>query len=176
MSKYIKKEKTALQRFNEKIIKTKTCWLWTANKDKDGYGKFYLGGGCRAPRAAYKLFKGEIPKGLCVLHSCDVRECVNPDHLWLGTNTDNMRDKIRKGRGNMPSGNQHHSRRHPEKMKRGENHPNSKLNSAAALEIISSNASQKILSAKFKVSEGAITAVRRGITWRHITKKSTSGD
>lgn len=81
------------------------CWIWTGHIDKDGYGQIaeYIKNtgkrtGLRAHRASYKLHVGSIPDGLTVLHSCDVRCCVNPAHLSLGTNGDNCRDAIRKGR------------------------------------------------------------------------------
>jgi hypothetical protein len=75
------------------------CWLWTSFYDPQGYGRIqYRGECCKAPRLSYEAFKGPIPKGLHVLHTCDVRACVNPEHLWLGTNQDNINDKMRKGR------------------------------------------------------------------------------
>ncbi len=73
------------------------CWLWRGRIQQIwGYG--YLGKGSRAHRVSYQLFKGVIPKGMHVLHSCDVRHCVNPDHLRIGTHAENMRDKMSKGR------------------------------------------------------------------------------
>ena len=77
------------------------CWQWIGCKNSDGYGGFALGTGKGrelAHRTAYQLFNGVIPKGKCVLHTCDNPACVNPKHLWLGTHTDNMKDKKRKGR------------------------------------------------------------------------------
>lgn len=86
-------------RFLAKIDKTPGCWHWAAGKDGIGYGRHarYLGE-TRAHRLSYRLFKGEIPSGLKVLHTCDVRHCVNPNHLWLGTQADNVADMIQKGR------------------------------------------------------------------------------
>lgn len=84
------------------------CWLWTSTLNDDGYGviqrkgpgphairksfKFF------AHRKSYELFNGRIPKGLLVLHKCDVPACVNPDHLWVGTNLQNSHDAREKGR------------------------------------------------------------------------------
>jgi hypothetical protein len=81
------------------------CWLWLGLVDEKGYGRFGKGGRA-AHRKAYELFIGEIPKGLCVLHTCDVRSCVNPKHLWLGLPADNTRDMLSKGRasGGLASG------------------------------------------------------------------------
>lgn len=82
------------------------CWLWLGALDIGGYG--YMGRGRRsgrsehAHRIAWKLFKGPILEGLSVLHHCDNRICVNPDHLFLGTQADNMIDMRNKGRGSRP--------------------------------------------------------------------------
>jgi hypothetical protein len=80
------------------------CWLWTASLSEDGYGYFGVhevdGWRMRkAHRIAYQLAYGPIPEGVRVLHTCDDPRCVNPEHLFLGTQTDNMRDMAAKGRG-----------------------------------------------------------------------------
>ncbi len=78
------------------------CWFWDKSLNPAGYGKIVFNGLSGkiwlAHRASYELFKGEIPKGLHVLHKCDQPACVNPDHLWLGTNEENIQDRINKGR------------------------------------------------------------------------------
>ena len=89
------------QRFWTKVQKSDGCWLWTATKTK-GYGM--IEGPNRVPmqahRVAWRLTFGEIPPGLSVLHHCDVPLCVNPAHLWLGTQKENLQDAERKGRRN----------------------------------------------------------------------------
>jgi HNH endonuclease/Sigma-70, region 4 len=87
-------------RFMYYVEKTDTCWLWTGAKNRQGYGKVCYQGNTTTPahRASYMIFKGEITNGLLVCHSCDVKACVNPDHLWLGTNSDNIQDMCKKGR------------------------------------------------------------------------------
>jgi hypothetical protein len=83
-----------LDRFLSKTIPEPNsgCLLWTAHVSKDGYGRFGIGRiAHEAHRVAYKLFKGEIPQGLCVDHICKVRSCVNPNHLRLLTREDNSR-------------------------------------------------------------------------------------
>jgi len=75
------------------------CWLWKGRLTWQGYGQTSLLGGARmAHRVAYALFTGEIPDGAHVCHQCDNPPCVNPSHLWLGSHTDNMHDKLVKGR------------------------------------------------------------------------------
>lgn len=76
------------------------CWLFQGFlHPKAGYGEFcYRGKKMRAHRAAYIIFKGPIPDGFDVCHSCDVRRCLNPDHLWAGTNEQNLHDASDKGR------------------------------------------------------------------------------
>ena len=76
------------------------CWIWMRSTASHGYGDFRLNYKLfLAHRASYEAFVGPIPDGMFVLHRCDVKQCVNPDHLFLGTNADNMADKEAKGRG-----------------------------------------------------------------------------
>lgn len=87
-------------RFWKKVVKTKKCWKWIGSKAHRGYGKIALNGKfLPAPRASWLLHNGEIPGGLFVLHKCDNPECTNPEHLFLGTQKDNMRDMLKKNRG-----------------------------------------------------------------------------
>lgn len=80
------------------------CWLWMGATTAAGYGRLEtLGKKAQAHRTAYALFVGPIPNGLLVCHKCDVRSCINPDHLFLGSAADNTRDMIRKGRDKMPA-------------------------------------------------------------------------
>lgn len=75
------------------------CWMWTRSRQAQGYGDFrYQGKHYTAHRAAYEAFTGPIPAGMHVLHRCDVRACCNPEHLFLGTNRDNIADSVAKGR------------------------------------------------------------------------------
>lgn len=94
-------------RFFRFVDPTDTCWLWTGGHTNGGYGLFRLNQqkSVLVHRWAYGHFVAPIPTGLCVCHACDVRRCVNPTHLWLGTHSDNMRDAVAKGRhvSNLPN-------------------------------------------------------------------------
>lgn len=88
-------------RFWEKVNKTETCWLWTATHNGRGYGTILAAAGeekILAHRASRELHYGPIPEGLVVCHHCDVRRCVRPDHLFLGTYKDNTQDMVQKGK------------------------------------------------------------------------------
>lgn len=82
------------------------CWLWTGAENANGYGRFVDGSQHKlAHRVSYELFVGSIPDGMNVCHACDNRKCVNPHHLWLGPQTDNLRDAVAKGRMFRPDTN-----------------------------------------------------------------------
>ena len=103
------------ERFWAKVDKTETCWLWTASKNWLGYGRFkFQGKTGGAHRYSYLLINGSIPDGLCVCHKCDVRACVNPEHLWLGTISDNAKDMVSKNRHHWRARPQTHCKYGPE--------------------------------------------------------------
>jgi hypothetical protein len=112
-------------RFLTKVIKCENgCWEWTFYKDKDGYGIYKQR---RAHRVAYELWKGKIPVGQLVRHKCDNPPCVNPEHLEIGTQSDNMRDMVERGR--------HRAKTCSQSIPRGEKHANSKLTEDDVREI-----------------------------------------
>lgn len=79
------------------------CWLWERSTNRRGYGSFYFEGAhFKAHRASYQAFVSPIADDKCVLHKCDTPSCVNPSHLFIGTNLDNVQDRTKKGRGVLP--------------------------------------------------------------------------
>jgi hypothetical protein len=102
-----------IQRFLRKVAKSDGCWQWLASlRGKTGYGAFKIGGKVMdAHRISYMIHKGAIPLGMLVCHECDNRQCVNPEHLWLGTYSDNWRDALNKKRASIPTN--EHLRKHP---------------------------------------------------------------
>ncbi len=148
------------------------CFSWKTDGPTDIYGSVYLSGEeYPAHRVAWTIENGPIPRRLRVLHKCDNKNCVNPAHLFLGTQGDNMRDRSSKGRGNHPRGDQHPARLNPSRLARGEAHGQSKL---VASDVISMRAkwasgeSLESIGRSFRVS--GVTAKRAilGITWAHV--------
>jgi hypothetical protein len=100
-------------RFWEKADTSGECWEWTAGKFNTGYGQFSVDGAPQlAHRFSYEMHYGKISDGLHVLHTCDNPPCVNPEHLWLGTQADNNEDRDKKGR-NGHSNKTHCPQGHP---------------------------------------------------------------
>jgi hypothetical protein len=113
-------EKEYVNRLKERLMKNHKkdgdCWIWTGRIHAGGYGFLSYRSkenkskktASNAHRVAYKVWKGDVPKELYVLHKCDNRKCINPDHLWLGTHIDNMKDMISKNRQDKRPGEKHH--------------------------------------------------------------------
>ncbi len=91
-------------RFWDKVeVAPSGCWLWTAGTFPNGYGEYWWNGKhWHAHRVMAIHAKGQIPDGLWVLHTCDIRKCVNPEHLYFGNHQDNMNDMKSRGRGVVP--------------------------------------------------------------------------
>ena len=97
---------TLKERFFRFVEKTDYCWLWVGGKGLKGYGRIQEGGqGSKhllSHRVSYEMHKGDIPSGLVVMHICDNPSCVNPEHLRVGTQSENILDAIKKGRKFLP--------------------------------------------------------------------------
>lgn len=148
------------------------CWRWIGTKSGGswvghGYGQLWHNGRMRnAHRVSWELHHGVIPAGLCVLHKCDVPECVNPNHLFLGTHADNAHD--RDGKGRTSKGDKHFSHTRPELCLRGEKHGMTKLTEAQMRAIEASGLPRKELAAQFGVSKATVANIKRHKTWRHL--------
>jgi len=147
------------------------CWVWSAGKFKSGYGAFRIfGKNYRTHRVSLFLSNGPIPDFLSACHRCDCRDCVRPDHLFLGTCADNIRDACMKGR--MPHGDSHQARIRPDRMARGESSGCSKLTEESVREIRTRYAeggiSQRSLAREFGVVKSTIASVVRQKNWKHV--------
>jgi HNH endonuclease len=168
----VKNAKTDKERFCEKFeaVTESGCWIWTgALERKYGYGFFQFQGKLRnAHRVSWQLFRGEIPKGMFVLHRCDVSACVNPYHLFLGTQADNMADKVAKGR--QAKGMTHGSVTVPDALPRGTDHWKNKLTESDVRAIRASTLTQTELSHQYDVSVQQIHRIVHRQSWTHLER------
>lgn len=145
------------------------CWLWNGVRNRSGYGRFIISRGARkgaesrryfgAHRLAFEFSIGAIPDGLLVCHRCDVRHCCNPDHLFLGSNSENMADMVAKGRARSSGF-------------RGEQLPQAKLNEDTVRAIRATYASgertQRELSERYGIQPSAISLIVTRKRWKHV--------
>lgn len=145
------------RRFMDKVDASGDCWRWTAFCNWDGYGMFGIGRrAVSAHRVAYVIFCGDIPKGLSVLHRCDVPGCVRPSHLYVGTQAENVRDRVLRGRANPL---------------RGENHGMAVLTPDDVRVIraeISSGAVQRRLAERYGITPTTISSIGKRRLWKHL--------
>jgi hypothetical protein len=135
------------------------CWLWTASalSGQAGYGGFARRHrqSTLAHHASWELAFGPIPAGMLVLHRCDVRTCVRPEHLFLGTQLDNVRDRDTKGRA-----------------ARGERHPHAKLTDAQVRDLRArwtAGATQAALAREYGLRVPQIANIVHRRSWKHVT-------
>jgi len=161
-------------RFWKKVNKTDSCWLWKTSNKKTGYGAFPIWDknskkiNITAHRFSYMLHYGHIPKGMHVCHTCDIRNCVNPAHLFVGTQKDNIQDALAKNR--MPKGDNHYMHQKPDLIRKGEQLSQSKLteDEVRAIREMSQTLPQKNIAKMFNVSTHAIYCIQKNITWKHV--------
>ncbi len=128
------------------------CWLWAGEVRKSGYGVMSIHRKqVGVHRASYEAFIGPVPEGMFVCHTCDVKTCINPEHLWVGSQQDNMNDKVNKGR-----------------QTKGEGHGMHKLEEPQVVEIktmLSKGVSQLDVAKMFSVHKSTISLIARGKRW-----------
>lgn len=141
----------SLRTFWSHVSKTNTCWSWTGYTSRAGYGLYHR---TTAHRFAWIATRGTIPTDVNVCHTCDNRRCVNPDHLFLGSQLENMRDCVDKGR-----------------MRRGERHGQSVLTEhhvRSIRKLYEGRTRKADLARMFGVSFMTITSIVRRKTWAHL--------
>lgn len=147
---------TITDRFEQKFIPVPEagCWLWECGCISSGYGGFYYRGKhIPAHRASWLIYNGEIPDGLCVLHKCDIKICVNPYHLFLGTLEDNNHDCMAKNR-------------HVRYDRHGERNPTAKLTKKDVQSIRADMRTQKDIAKEYGVCQTQISKIKLGLAWR----------
>lgn len=168
------------ERLWSKVTKGDECWVWTGTTDKDGYGILHMEVDDhvynKAHRYAYFHATSEHPEQMLVCHTCDNPPCVRPDHLFLGTHLDNVRDMHEKGRANTVAGTDEWKERqaagirekghwvvqHPEKVKRGDAWKLTRVSDANVAEI----------RRRWAVKESTQTAMAKefGITFQYVSE------
>jgi len=143
------------QRFWSFVKRTPNCWEWIGCKNKKGYGWFYINGRPHtAQRISWIIHFGTITEPLCICHKCDNPGCVNPHHLFEGTNQENTADRHAKGRSKGPQGTKHAM---------------AKLSDADIVSIRRSSLPSRTLGALYHVSKTQILRIKKGISWKHVS-------
>lgn len=132
------------------------CWPWKASKLSNGYGQLTIKQmHFLAHRISWFIYCGRIPSGLNVLHKCDNPSCVNPNHLFLGTQKENMKDKVDKGRAYTG-------------IHKGEKNPANKLTADDVRDMRSKNGTLKEIAKEYGVSFGLIGHIKSKRLWKHL--------
>jgi HNH endonuclease len=143
------------ERFWDRVNRGPGCWEWTAGLGSHGYGSLSVGGKLETThRISWRLHFGPIPDGLHVLHHCDNKRCVRPDHLYLGSEADNSADRKARGRAGAA---------------RGEANPNHKLTTTAVAEIrrrLTAGETTRALGREFGVAASGISRIGSGQMWK----------
>ena len=151
-----KNRKSVADRFLESVEPSTGCWSWKGAHKATGYGRFSVENPAtgdyeqkQAHRVAYELFVGSIPEGMSVLHSCDNPNCVRPDHLRVGTASDNLQEAYDKGRATQV----------------GEANAGHKLTEEDIKEIRASNKLHRELAEEYGVCRSNISLIKLGRSW-----------
>lgn len=141
-----------MERFWQKVNKTDSCWIWTGCKNTYGYGHFRIGKRQLGAHIASLLIDGvDVPSGVSVLHHCDNRACVRPDHLYLGDHKQNMKDRQNRKR-----------------QARGERQGNAKLCELDVWLIKNIDQRQQDIADFFGITQASVSAIKTGKNWAHV--------
>lgn len=143
-------------RFHAGYEKTESgCWVWTRGRHGKGYGLFHVPGKTiqKTHRVSWEMHNGEIPDGLHVLHRCDNPPCVNPEHLFLGTNQDNVDDKVAKGRL---------------RVQRGSSSGVARLTEDQVVAIRADGRFQREIAETYGIAQTTVSAIKRRQNWAHL--------
>lgn len=148
---------TIENRFYSKVLKTDDCWIWQASCYENGYGAFRIGNfQKKAHRVSWELTNGKIPDKMQINHTCDNKLCVNPEHLYIGTQKQNREDSVNRGR--TATGKKNGMYTHPETRQSGEKNFNCKITDLERKEIKN----------KYEKGMGNALAKQYGITRQSI--------
>jgi len=158
---------TLPSRFVKKVTKTDDCWIWTGNRNKRGYGSIGKGvsgaGSYGAHVASFILHKGKVDSGNDICHHCDNPSCVNPNHLFQGSTSDNMMDASKKGRAKGINS---------ERKRLGDTAPFHKLNTEKVIQIANlrkTGMTYKGIASTMKMPCSTVSMICQGYTWSHVT-------
>lgn len=155
----MKISKTIEERFWNKVIKTKGCWIWKGAMQRGGYGVisagFWKGKIIAAHRFSWYLHSGKYPNGKVVCHKCDNPACVKPAHLYIGTHADNVKDKVSKGRQAILTG---------------------KLSRKDVIKIRTLCQTKEItqieISKKYNITRQFVYRIKKRLSFKHINQKT----
>lgn len=157
------KRKSPAERLWRYVTKTDGCWIWTGYKNNKGYGLLHAGSQCAGTRRmllvhrlSYEIHFGEFPQDALICHRCDVPACVNPDHLFIGTDHDNIVDSVKKNRWG-------------DRARRGAAHHAARLDAGTArliqFQYLDGGLTKRALAAKHGVHTSTITKIIDGSHW-----------
>jgi hypothetical protein len=149
----------ARERFEERVRVTPGCWIWLGYKNPKGYGRINNGNrDVMAHRFSYELYVGPIPAGKIICHKCDNPSCVNPDHLWVGTDQENADDKVAKGR--WVGGD-----------RKGEAHAMARLSNEAVYAIRADGRPLRSIAKQYGITRGYVRGIKERASWAHLPSR-----